>query len=114
MIEIQPNSKACIEGGSGQAIDAPAVAKHFSIVALPFRNLSSDSAQDYFADGVTKQIGEELGVRYVLEGSAQRDGGRVRVNAQLVDAETGAHLWTDRFDEDVSDLLKLQDQVIAR
>jgi adenylate cyclase len=61
-----------------------------------------------------KEIGKELGVRYVLEGSVQRDGTRVRVNAQLIDAETGAHLWADRFEEDVVDLFKLQDQVVAR
>jgi adenylate cyclase len=61
-----------------------------------------------------KQIGRELNVRYVLEGSVQRDRNRVRVNAQLVDAESGAHLWADRFDEDVADLFALQDQVVAR
>ena len=53
-------------------------------------------------------------MRYVLEGSVQRDQNRVRVNAQLVDAESGAHLWADRFEEDVADLFKLQDQVVAR
>jgi adenylate cyclase len=61
-----------------------------------------------------KQIGKELGVRYVLEGSVQRDQNRVRVNAQLVDADSGAHLWAQRFEEDVADLFKLQDQVVAR
>jgi adenylate cyclase len=61
-----------------------------------------------------REIGKELGVRYVLEGSVQRDANRVRVNAQLIDAETGAHLWADRFEEDASDLFKLQDQVVAR
>src|SRR6202021_2224912 len=61
-----------------------------------------------------KEIGKELGVRYVLEGSVQRDGTRVRVNAQLIDALSGAHLWADRFEEDASDLFKLQDQVVAR
>ena len=61
-----------------------------------------------------KEIGKELGVRYVLEGSVQRDGTRVRVNAQLIDAQSGAHLWADRFEEDVTDLFKLQDQVVAR
>jgi len=116
-----------------------------SIVVLPFKNLSGDPSQDYFADGVTenlttdlsrirnsfviarntaftfkdkavdaKQIAKELGVRYVLEGSVQRDGTRVRVNAQLIDGETGAHLWADRFQEDVADLFKLQDEVVAR
>ena len=61
-----------------------------------------------------KEIGKELGVRYVLEGSVQRDKNRVRVNAQLIDAASGAHLWADRFEEDVADLFKLQDQVVAR
>ena len=61
-----------------------------------------------------KEIGKQLGVRYVLEGSVQRDQNRVRVNAQLIDAETGAHLWADRFEEDVGDLFKLQDEVVAR
>ena len=127
------------------ASKAPAEAAHLSIVVLPFTNLSSDPAQDYFADGVTenlttdlsrirgsfviarntaftykgksidaKEIGKELGVRYVLEGSVQRDQNRVRVNAQLIDAQSGAHLWADRFEEDASDLFKLQDRVVAR
>jgi len=61
-----------------------------------------------------KEIGKELDVRYVLEGSVQRDQNRVRVNAQLVDAESGAHLWADRFEEDMADLFKLQDEVVAR
>jgi adenylate cyclase len=61
-----------------------------------------------------REIGKELGVRYVLEGSVQRDQNRVRVNAQLIDAQSGAHLWADRFEEDVADLFKLQDQVVAR
>ena len=53
-------------------------------------------------------------MRYVLEGSVQRDQNRVRVNAQLIDGETGAHLWADRFEENITDLFKLQDQVVAR
>jgi len=61
-----------------------------------------------------KEIGKQLSVRYVLEGSVQRDQSRVRVNVQLIDAETGAHLWADRFEEDFADLFKLQDQVVAR
>jgi adenylate cyclase len=140
-------------------VGAPARAKHtppapvpkksapprLSIVVLPFKNLSNDASQDYFADGVTenlttdlsrirnsfviarntaftfkdkavdaKQISKELGVRYVLGGSVQRDQNRVRVNAQLIDGETGAHLWADRFQEGVADLFKLQDDVVAR
>ena len=61
-----------------------------------------------------KEIGKELGVRYVLEGSVQRDQNRVRINAQLIDAESGAHIWADRFDEDLADVFKLEDQVVAR
>ena len=61
-----------------------------------------------------KSISKELGVRYVLEGSVQRDQNHVRVNAQLIDGETDAHLWADRFEENVADLFKLQDQVVAR
>ena len=120
-------------------------APRLSIVVIPFKNLSSDPGQDYFADGVTenlttdlsrirnsfviarntaftfkgkavdvREIGKELGVRYLLEGSVQRDQNRVRVNAQLIDAQSGAHLWAERFEEEVADLFKLQDQVVAR
>jgi tetratricopeptide (TPR) repeat protein len=59
----------------------------------------------------TKRIGRELGVRYVLEGSIQRSGNRLRVSAQLIDAETDAHLWAERFERDLSDLFALQDEV---
>ena len=62
----------------------------------------------------TKQIGRELGVRYVLEGSVRRSGNRVRVNAQLIDAETDAHLWAERFDSDAGDLFALQDEITSR
>jgi adenylate cyclase len=61
-----------------------------------------------------KEIGKQLGVRYVLEGSVQREQNRVRVNAQLIDAESGAHLWAERFEEGVADLFKLQDQIVAQ
>jgi len=61
-----------------------------------------------------KQLGRDLGVRYVLEGSVQRSHNQVRVNAQLVDAETGAHLWAERFDRDIGDLFTLQNEITAR
>jgi TolB-like protein/class 3 adenylate cyclase len=61
-----------------------------------------------------KQIGRELNVRYVLEGSVQRSGNRMRVNVQLIDAETGAHLWAERFDKPVADLFDMQDEIVAR
>jgi adenylate cyclase len=62
----------------------------------------------------TKQIGRELGVRYVLEGSVRRSGNQVRVSVQLIDAETDAHLWAERFDRDTLDLFALQDEVTSR
>jgi len=61
-----------------------------------------------------KQIGRELDVRYVLEGSVQRGGKRIRVNAQLVDAETGNHIWAERFDRPIADLFDMQDEIVAR
>ena len=126
-------------------ISQPAAAPRLSIVVLPFTNLSDDSEQEYFADGITedlttdlsrisgsfviarntaftykgkpvdvKQAGRELGVRYVLEGSVRRTGHQVRVNVQLVDAETGAHLWADRFDTDRVNLPEAQDAIVGR
>jgi adenylate cyclase len=117
----------------------------FSIVVLPFANLSGDASQDYLADVISdelttgfsrfrdsfvisrstaftykgkpinvRQIGKELGVRYVLEGGVQPSGDRLRVNAQLIDTESDAHLWADRFDEDRSDLLQMQDAIVHR
>ena len=62
----------------------------------------------------TKQIGRELGVRYVLEGSVRRLGNQVRVNAQLIDAATDAHLWAERFSAETSDLFSLQDEITTR
>jgi TolB-like protein/class 3 adenylate cyclase/tetratricopeptide (TPR) repeat protein len=120
-------------------------APRFSIVVLPFANISGDPEQEYFADGVTESlptdlsrirgmvviarntafsykgrpidartIGRELNVRYVLEGSVQRSGRRMRVNVQLIDAETGSHLWAERFDKPVADLFDMQDEIVTR
>src|SRR4029077_6288985 len=106
-----------------------------SIAVLPFRNLSPDPDQEYFAEAVVeditmalsrfhwlfviarnssftykgravdvKQVGRELGVRYVLEGSVRKAGNRIRIAGQLIDAETGAHLWADRFDGALEDM----------
>jgi TolB-like protein/tetratricopeptide (TPR) repeat protein len=61
-----------------------------------------------------KKLGRELNVRYVLEGSVQRGGNRLRVNVQLVDAETGNHLWAERFDKPVADLFDMQDEIVSR
>jgi len=61
-----------------------------------------------------KQIGRELNVRYVLEGSVQRGGDRMRVNVQLIDAEIGNHVWAERFEKPLADLLDMQDEIVAR
>src|SRR6185437_2743505 len=61
-----------------------------------------------------KQVGRDLNVRYVLEGSVQRSGNRLRVNVQLIDAETANHLWAERFDKPVADLFDMQDEIVAR
>lgn len=118
-------------------------APRLSIVVMPFANLSRDPEQDYFVDGVTeslttdlsrihgsfviarntafafkghgaKEVGEKLGVRYVLEGSVQRGGSRLRVNVQLIDAANGATLWADRFDKEISDIFEMQDEIVTR
>ena len=61
-----------------------------------------------------RQIGRELNVRYVLEGSVQRGGNRLRVNVQLLDAETASHIWAERFDKPVADLFDMQDEIVSR
>jgi adenylate cyclase len=123
-------------------ISQPIAAPRLSIVVLPFTNLSIDREQQYFANGITEdlttdlsrmadmvvisrntaytyqdkrvEIGRELGVRYVLEGSVRRSGGQLRVNAQLIDAESDTHLWAERFDGETSDLFALQDEITGR
>ncbi len=113
-----------------------------SIAVLPFQNMSGDTDQEYFADGMVEEIitalsrikwlfviarnssftyknqaldveriGRELGVRYVVEGSVRKGENRVRIAAQLIEAESGAHLWADHFDGSLEDVLDLQDQV---
>jgi TolB-like protein/class 3 adenylate cyclase len=113
-----------------------------SIAVLPFQNMSGDSEQEYFADGMVediitalsrfkalfvtarnssftykgravdvKQVGRELGVRYVLEGSVRKAANRLRITGQLIDAATGSHLWADRFEGAVADIFELQDQL---
>src|SRR5206468_10016925 len=62
----------------------------------------------------TRQIARELGVKYVLEGSARRAVDRVRINAQLIDARAGGHIWADRFDRDLADIFAAQDEVIGK
>ncbi len=60
-----------------------------------------------------RQVAKDLGVRFVLEGSVRKSGGRVRITGQLIDAATGAHLWADKFDGGVEDVFDLQDKITA-
>jgi adenylate cyclase len=116
-----------------------------SIVVLPFDNMSKDSEQDYFSDGITgditsslskisslfvidhnstriykdkavkvQDVSRELGVRYVLEGSIRKAADQVRITAQLIDATTGEHLWSERYDRPLKDIFALQDEVVQK
>jgi adenylate cyclase len=128
---------------SGSSIkDLPPLPDRPSIAVLPFRNMSGDVEQEYFADGMVeeiitalsrirwlfviarnssftykgravdvKQVGRELGVRYVLEGSVRKTSNRVRISGQLIDTSTGAHLWGERYDRDLADTFALQDEI---
>ncbi len=113
-----------------------------SIAVLPFTNMSDDSSQEYFVDGMTEDlitdlakidslfviarntmftykntsvvvpdVARELGVEYVLEGSVRRVGDRVRINTQLIDGASGAHIWAERYDGSLADIFALQDKV---
>jgi class 3 adenylate cyclase/TolB-like protein/Tfp pilus assembly protein PilF len=121
----------------------------YSVVVLPFRNISGDPSQEYFADGITetlttdlsqisgsyapfsviarntaftykgrnvdvREMGNQVGARYAIEGSVQRDQGWVRVNVQLIDAESGSHVWTTRLDKPLADLFGLQDEIVKQ
>ena len=113
-----------------------------AIAVLPFKNMSGDEEQEYFADGITediitnlslwktfpvisrnssftykgkdvnlKNISEELGVRYVVEGSVRKGGNKVRITAQLIDATEDHHLWSNKWDRSLDDILEVQDEV---
>ena len=77
--------------------------------------IARQSAYTYQGKAVdVRKIGEELGVRYALEGSVRKLGDLLRVNAQLIATETGAHLWADRFDQQLNDLSAGQDAIVRR
>jgi adenylate cyclase len=77
--------------------------------------IARNTAFTYKGESVdARQVGKDLGVRYALEGSVQRDQGRARINAQLVDLESNASVWADHFEESLGDLPKLQDEIVAR
>ena len=129
-------------GGGGQG---PSLPDKPSIAVLPFENMSGDSEQEYFSDGITEdiitdlskvsglfviarnstfvykgkpvqvqQVGRDLGVRYVLEGSVRKAGDKVRITAQLVEATTGNHLWAERYDRELKDIFAVQDEVAEK
>jgi Tfp pilus assembly protein PilF len=77
--------------------------------------IARNSAFSYKGKAIdVRQVGRELNVRYVLEGSVQRSGKRLRVNVQLIDAESGQHLWAERFEKPVADLFDMQDEIVSR
>ncbi|MET4631651.1 TolB-like protein/tetratricopeptide (TPR) repeat protein [Bradyrhizobium sp. I1.8.5] len=77
--------------------------------------IARNSAVSYKGRAVdARQVGRELNVRYVLEGSVQRSGNRLRMNVQLIDAQSGQHLWADRFEKPVGDLFDMQDEIVSR
>jgi TolB-like protein/Tfp pilus assembly protein PilF len=113
-----------------------------SLAILPFTNMSGDSEQEYFSDGITedittalsnsgwffvtarhsafaykgkaidvRQVGKELGVQYVLEGSVRKGGDKIRVTAQLIETATGKHIWANHYDGTVDDIFDFQDQI---
>ncbi len=131
------------ESAKPTATEAPlALPDKPSIAVLPFNNLSDDTDQEYFADGIAedlitelsrlrwllvtarnstfsykgqspdvREVGHDLGVRYVVEGSVRKGGERVRITAQLIDAATGNHIWAERYDRDLADTFALQDEI---
>ena len=141
--DLRTSTSVTDPNGTGERpAPAPALPDSPSIAILPFRNLSGNVEQDYFADGIVediitalsrirwlfviahnssftykgktvdeKQIGRELGVRYVVEGSVRQSESRVRITGQLVDASAGTHLWADRFEGRLDDIFELQDQI---
>jgi TolB-like protein/Flp pilus assembly protein TadD len=109
---------ASLGGGSADASLADVITEGLTSFLSRIRGafvIARSTALTYKGRAVdARQVGRELGVRYVLEGSEQRSGQRIRVSAQLIDAVTGAHLWAERFDADYVDLLQAQDEIVTR
>jgi TolB-like protein len=100
-----PEQEYFADGIVEEIITGLARIKEVLVIALNSSFTDRSNAVD------VRQIGRELGARYVLEGSVRRAGGRVRVGAQLIDAATGAHLWAERYDREFKDVFKLQDDI---
>ena len=103
-----PNQEFLSDGITEEIITALSKVRHLFVI-------SRQSTFSYKDKPVkVKQVSEELGVRYILEGSVQRSGDRVRITAQLIDALSGYHLWAERYDRDLEDLFALQDEVTLK
>jgi TolB-like protein/Flp pilus assembly protein TadD len=106
-----------LSGEADQAYFADAVVEEITSTLSRIRDffvIARNSAFSYKGRAIdVRQIGRELGVRYVVEGSVRRVGQRVRITAQLVETDTGAHIWSDKVDGDAADLFELQDRVAA-
>ncbi len=113
---VLPLSNLSGDAGQDYLVDALTDELTTSISRLPGAFvIASNTAFTYKGKPMdVKAIGKDLGVRYALEGSVQPTADRIRVNAQLIDAETGAHLWAESFDEDRADLLQMEDDVVTR
>ncbi len=92
------------QGYSHNAFISQVFPRHRGLIDHPYKGKAAD----------VRQIGRELNVRYVLEGSVQRGGNRMRVNVQLLEAETASHIWAERFDKPVADLFDMQDEIVSR
>ena len=145
--EPSPKTEPIIETSAEDRVptsEQALVEKPPTIAVLPFSNMSGDSEQDYFVDGITEDIitnlslwrtfpvisrnssftfkgksmnlkdaAKELGSRYIVEGSVRKGGQRVRITAQLIDAEQDHHLWSEKWDKNLEDIFDIQDEVSA-
>ena len=103
-----PKQEFLSDGITEEIITALSKVRHLFVI-------SRQSTFSYKGKPVkVKQVSEELGVRYVLEGSVQRSGDRIRINAQLIDALTGRHIWAERYNRDLTDLFALQDEITMK
>jgi TolB-like protein len=138
-VREQPQSSAAAAEHSSTS---PALPDRPSLAVLPFQNMSGDTEQEYFAEGIVddiitglsrikwlfviarnssftykgrsvdvKQIGRELGVRYVLEGGVRKAANRIRMTAQLIEADSGAHIWAEHYDRELDDIFAVQDEL---
>ena len=115
-IVVLPLSNLSGDAGQDYLVDALTDELTTSISRLPGTFVIARNTAFTFKGKPTdvKAIGKDLGVKYALEGSVQPTASRIRVNAQLIDAESGAHLWAESFDEDRADLLQMEDDIVTR